>query len=194
MGISSPTPQQQIKKLTQLKSKLLTNIKINEIKIENSENIISDFSKQITDMENEIKQFQYSLNEEEKLSKAKKAIGLRNDKSREQKNFDILYTFNESLKNNLQTINNKIEELKMYINVKDANKIIKELGIIDTNQTFMDNANMILLEGEKSEELIKKAEDGNSLINEGISIPKEYLNQILGNSEASKKTENGGFY
>ena len=82
----------------------------------------------------------------------------------------------------------------MYINTKEANKIMKQLGILDTNQTFIENAEMILIEKDKSDEIIGGLNNGNSCLNEGIQNPDDYLKSLLGNTETPKNNQNGGFY
>ena len=194
MGITSPTPQQQLKSLYKIKGKFITNIDINKIKIDKLEEKISDYNSQIKEKDTEIMQYQYSLNEDEKLLKAKKVIILRNDRDREQRQLNNLYAFNETLKNNLDSVKNKIGELEMYINVKDANKILKQSGILDTNQTFIENAEIILEGRDKTGQIIKGLTNGNSCLNEGIQSPDDYLKSLLGNNETPKNNQNGGFY
>ena len=193
MGITSPT-QQQLKSLYKIKGKFITNIDINKIKIDKLEEKISDYNSQIKEKDAEIMQYQYSLNEDEKLLKAKKVIILRNDRDREQRQLNNLYAFNETLKNNLDSVKNKIGELEMYINVKDANKILKQSGILDTNQTFIENAEIILEGRDKTGQIIKGLTNGNSCLNEGIQSPDDYLKSLLGNNETPKNNQNGGFY
>ena len=194
MGITSPTPQQQLKSLYEIKGKFITNIDINKIKIDKLEEKISDYNSQIKEKNTEIMQYQYSLNEDEKLLKAKKVIILRNDRDREQRQLNNLYAFNETLKNNLDSVKNKIGELEMYINVKDANKILKQSGILDTNQTFIENAEIILEGRDKTDQIIKGLTNANSCLNEGIQSPDDYLKSLLGNNETPKNNQNGGFY
>ena len=194
MGITSPTPQQQLKSLYKIKGKFITNIETNKIKIDKLEEKISDYNSQIKEKDTEIMQYQYSLNEDEKLLKAKKVIILRNDRDREQRQLNNLYAFNETLKNNLDLVKNKIGELEMYINVKDANKILKQSGILDTNQTFIENAEIILEGRDKTGQIIKGLTNGNSCLNEGIQSPDDYLKSLLGNNETPKNNQNGGFY
>ena len=194
MGITSPTPQQQLKSLYRIKGKFITNIEINKITIDKLEEKISDYNSQIKEKDTEIMQYQYSLNEDEKLLKAKKVIILRNDRDREKGQLNNLYAFNETLKNNLDLVKNKIGELEMYINVKDANKILKQSGILDTNQTFIENAEIILEGRDKTGQIIKGLTNGNSCLNEGIQSPDDYLKSLLGNNETPKNNQNGGFY
>ena len=194
MGITSPTPQQQLESLYKIKGKFITNIENNKIKIDKLEEKISDYNSQINEKDTEIMQYQYSLNEDEKLLKAKKVIILRNDRDREQRQLNNLYAFNETLKNNLDSVKNKIGELEMYINVKDANKILKQSGILDTNRTFIENAEIILEGRDKTDEIIKGLTNGNSCLNEGIQSPDDYLKSLLGNNETPKNNQNGGFY
>ena len=194
MGITSPTPKQQLKSLNQIKGKFITNIEINKITIDKLEEKISDYNSQIKEKDAEIMQYQYSLNEDEKLLKAKKVIILRNDRDREKGQLNNLYAFNETLKNNLDLVKNKIGELEMYINVKDANKILKQSGILDTNQTFIENAEIILEGRDKTGEIIKGLTNANSCLNEGIQSPDDYLKSLLGNNETPKNNQNGGFY
>ena len=194
MGITSPTPQQQLKSLYRIKGKFITNIEINKITIDKLEEKISDYNSQIKEKDTEIMQYQYSLNEDEKLLKAKKVIILRNDRDREKGQLNNLYAFNETLKNNLDLVKVKIGELEMYINVKDANKILKQSGILDTNQTFIENAEIILEGRDKTGQIIKGLTNANSCLNEGIQSPDDYLKSLLGNNETPKNNQNGGFY
>jgi len=88
MGISSPI-KEQLKNLSRVRNLLLTDIEINKVKLDKLENNINDYGTQITQLRNEIVQFQYSLTKDELEIKAKKIISLENDKNREKKNYDM---------------------------------------------------------------------------------------------------------
>ena len=190
MGFSSPIDD-HISNLSRARNMFLTSIEINDVQLKTLEKDISEKSQEITDLKNEIKQFQYSLTKEELQLKAQKLISLENDSKSLESKFNNKNNYNETLKQNLSTIENKIDELKMYKNVKEGNKILKELGLIDTCQALEDNAFLILKEQEKQEQINQKLQITSELLNEDKRTPDDVLKEILG---VSKTEENGGFY
>ena len=190
MGISSPI-KEQLKNLSRVRNLFLINIEINEVKLKHLEKKINDYGTQITQLRNEIVQFQYSLTEDELQLKAKKIISLENDKNREIKNYDMKSAYNTNLKENLNLIENKIEEIHIYENLNESDKVMKKLDLINTSAVLADNAVILLKEKEKQEKSLATLKITGDLISENKKTPDDILKDLLGNS---KNSENGGSY
>ena len=190
MGISSPI-KDQLKNLSRVRNLLLKDIEINKVKLDELENNINDYGTQITQLRNEIVQFQYSLTKDELEIKAKKIISLENDKNREKKNYDMKSAYNENLKDNLNIIENKIDEIHIYENLKESDKLMKKLDLINTSAVVAENAVILLKEKEKQEKSLSTLKITGDLISENKKTPDDILKELLGET---KNSENGGFY
>ena len=188
MGISSPI-KEQLKNLSRVRNLLLTDIEINKVKLDKLENNINDYGTQITQLRNEIVQFQYSLTKDELEIKAKKIISLENDKNREKKNYDMKSAYNENLKDNLNIIENKIDEIHIYENLKESDKLMKKLDLINTSAVVAENAVILLKEKEKKEKSLDTLKITGDLISENKKTPDDILKELIGET---KNSENGG--
>ena len=95
---------------------LLMQIDENKIKIQNYENEIQNYENQIKDPDNDI------YKESELKGKAKKIFDLKKDQERVKRSLDSLTTINETMKNNLENIENNINK---HSNMKKLKKIMK---------------------------------------------------------------------
>ena len=185
MGVSSPV-KEQLKNLRRVRNLLLTDIELNEVKLKELEKKILEYSNKITKEQNEIKQFQYSLSKVELQIKARNIISLENNKKREEKSYDMKLSYNDNLKNNLSTIENKIAELHLYETLKETEKAMKKTDLINTSATLAENASLLLNEKENQEQILDAIK-----ITEDEKTPDDILKEILGDT---KNSETGGFY
>lgn len=172
-----------ISKLTALKSRVMTTISVNEIKISQAEKNLENLDAQIKKGENDLKQNQYSYSDTEKKNKAKKLLDLQKDRVREQKSLDSLRAYTETLKNTLSTIDSKIEELRNTQALNEGNDIMKELGNIDTSDALRQNIENVMRERQKEEENLRIMQNGNNaLMGEelGVQNADDYLKNLLG--------------
>ena len=169
-------------KLSQLRSQLLTTIEFNKIKIEKADKDIEELNEQIKLGENDIRQNQYSYTDLEKQNKAKKLLELQKDRQRATKNRDSLSAYNETLKNNLSTIEAKIEELKNYEQIVRGNSEMEKIEAIDTVGALKKNIEHIMIEQDKQQEIINTMQIGDVAINSDLGIKNEqdYLKSLLG--------------
>ena len=176
-----------VSKLTSLKGRVMTTIQLNDIKIAKSEKELEKIEAQIKQGENDIKQNQYSYSDSEKQTKVKKLIDLQKDRAREQKSLDALRTYNETLKNNLNMLNSKIEEVRNAQQIKEGNDLMKELGSLDTGETLRQNIENVMIENQRQEDNIKIMQNGNNALNSdlGIQNPDDYLKSLLGTAGAA---------
>ena len=186
MGCLCPSNDQEknpISKLTALKSRVLTSISVNEIKISQAEKKLENLDAQIKQGENDLKQNQYSYSDAEKKNKAKKLFDLQKDRVREQKSLDSLKAYTETLKNTLSTIDSKIEELRNTQALHEGNEIMKELGTIDTSDALRQNIENVMRERQKEEENLRIMQNGNNAImgeELGVQNEDDYLKNLLG--------------
>ena len=176
-----------VSKLTSLKGRVMTTIQVNDIKIAKSEKELEKIEAAIKQGENDIKQNQYSYSDSEKQTKVKKLIDLQKDRAREQKSLDALRTYNETLKNNLNMLNSKIEEVRNAQQIKEGNDLMKELGSLDTGETLRQNIENVMIENQRQENNIKIMQNGNNALNSdlGIQNPDDYLKSLLGTAGAA---------
>ena len=169
-------------KLTKLRSQIITTTEFNKVKIEKLEKDIKDLNDQIKLGENDLRQNQYSYTDLEKQNKAKKLLELQKDRQRATKNRDSLSAYNETLKNNLATIEAKIEEIRNYEQIKGGNDIMEQIGEIDTTGALQKNIQNIMIEQNKQTKIIETMQIGDAAINAelGIKNEQDYLKSILG--------------
>ena len=136
---------------------------------------------QIKQGEADLKQNQYSYSETEKINKAKRLIDLKKDQQRNQKSLDSLRTYNETLKNNLDMLKKKIEEIRNNKQIQEGNELMNELKDLDNGETLQANLNNLMIERQKEEENMQIMKNGNNAINNDLGINEdEYLKRILG--------------
>ena len=185
MGFTSPI-EEQYNNLYRLRNQLFLNQKINEVKLETSKNKISDIGKSIEQGNNEIKQFCHCLTKEELEIKAKQLMMLQRDLELETKNFDAILNYNNLLKNNIYEIENNMNELIILKNTKDINKEFKKMELINTYATLSENANILLNQKERENNIIKKLENIDEIYNWNKKTPEQYLKEILSNTKIEK--------
>ena len=169
-------------KLSQLRSQIMTTIEFNKIKIEKADKDIEELNEQIKLGENDLRQNQYSYTDLEKQNKAKKLLELQKDRQRATKNRDSLSAYNETLKNNLSTIEAKIEELRNYEQIVRGNSEMEKIEAIDTVGALKKNIEHIMIEQDKQQKIIETMQIGDGAINAelGIKNEQDYLKSLLG--------------
>ena len=164
-----------------LKRKLKARKLDNELKIMSLEKEIESYENQIKDGENDIKLNQFLYNESELKIKVKKLIQIQNDKNRIQRNLDSLTAMNETIKNNIQNIENKMDEYSNMNYFKEGNELLNQLNKENNAGVLIENNNALLnqkREEERTKQILQKGNEkiaGNDLYNED-----DYLKQLLG--------------
>ena len=173
----------KISKLTRLRSQMMSSIELNKIKIEKLEKELEGYNEQIKQEENDLRQNQYSYSDAEKKAKAKKILELQKDRQRSEKQSRTLTAYNDQLKNNLSSIESKIEELKNNQQIVAGNDIMAQVGDIDTGEALQKNIENMMRQQQKEEENLRIMENGNRAINDGLGLSNEddVLKAILGN-------------
>ena len=154
----------------------------NELKIMNLEKEIADFENQIKDGENDIKLNQYTYNESELKIKVKKLIQIQNDKNRLQGNLDSLTTMNETIKNNIQTIESKMDEISNMNCFKEGNDIMNQINKENNIDILIQNNNALLNQKIDEERKMQLLQKGNEKIagNNNLYNEDDYLKHLLG--------------
>ena len=193
MGCSSPpntkeSIQEKISKLRQLKNSVSSSIEINKNKIQKIEEEIQRLDTAIKEGEDDLRQNQHSYSEQEIKLKGKKLFDLQKDRQRLQKSLNLTSANNENLKNNLAMIESKIDELTNYIQLHAGDKVMKEIGNIDTGDALQKNIAEVLRQQQKDDEQLGILEAGNRAANAGLGINNadDYLKQILGGNGTSE--------
>ena len=191
-GIKEKTPddfKKDIEKLNELKSKIGRTIEENKTKIDTAEKEMTNKDNDIKKGENDLRQNQYSYSDAEKKAKAKELLIFQQDRKRAQKRYDLLSANNENLKNNLNMVDSKIDEIRKHIQLMETDKVIEEIEIIDNSEILRRNIDNILKQQKKDEEYLDILEKGNIAIigDLGYNSVDDYLKDILenkGNNDA----------
>ena len=165
-----------------LKRKLKARKLDNELKIMSLEKEIESYENQIKDGENDIKLNQFSYNESELKTKVKKLIQIQNDKNRIQRNLDSLTAMNETIKNNIQNLENKMDEYSNMNYFREGNEILNQINKENNAGVLIENTNALLNQKREDERIKNLLEKGNEKItgNNNLYNEDDYLKQILG--------------
>ena len=185
-GIEEKTPddfKKDIEKLNELKSKIGRTIEENKTKIDTAEKEMTNKDNDIKKGENDLRQNQYSYSDAEKKAKAKELLIFQQDRKRAQKRYDLLSANNENLKNNLNMVDSKIDEIRKHIQLMETDKVMEEIEIIDNGEILRRNIDNILKQQKKDEEYLDILEKGNIAIigDLGYNSVDDYLKDILEN-------------
>ena len=170
--------------LNRVRNNLLTQIELNKIKIEKREKNIQDLDNQINQLENDLKQNQYSYSDTEKKQKARQIMGLKKELLLEEKGLEEARTYNETLNNNKTTIESKIEEIRNMQAISAGNKALANLGDGNTAEILQSNVERMMREQQIREQKLAILKNGNNAINAGLGFKDEddYLKNLLGNN------------
>ena len=177
---SVSVPMTLTEELEEQRRKVMFNIEENNVKIATYENEINNYNKEIKERENELKNG-YTLTDAEKNTRFNKLMELQKDRARVQRNLDSLKTFNEQMKNNLENIDKKLDELRVAQTVKGGNKLFKKIENENNNEVIGANAHNLISQRAKDDrnraeiERMNRVYNGNDVINE-----EAYRRQLLG--------------
>ena len=183
MGCSSNSasvPLTLTEELEEQRRKVMFNIEENNVKIATYENEIDNYNKEIKERENELKNG-YTLTDAEKNTRFNKLMELQKDRARVQRNLDSLKTYNEVMKNNLENIDKKLDELRVAQTVKGGNKLFKKIEDENNSGVIGANAHNLISQRTKDDrnraeiERMNRVYNGNDVINE-----EAYRRQLLG--------------
>ena len=131
-------------------------------------------------IENDLRQNQYSYSETEKLQKAQKVLELKVDRQRAQKSLDLLKANNTNLKNNLSMIESKIEEVRNNQAIQGQVDVIGQIDNADPTAALQKNLQDIMRQQQKDEEMLRVLNSGNNAVSAGMGTADDVLKQILG--------------
>ena len=173
-------PAEQIRLLSGLRNNVLTTIETNKVKISRAEKEIQEIDDNMKQIENDLRQNQYSYSETEKLQKAQKVLELKVDRQRAQKSLDLLKANNTNLKNNLSMIESKIEEVRNNQAIQGQVDVIGQIDNADPTAALQKNLQDIMRQQQKDEEMLRVLNSGNNAVSAGMGTADDVLKQILG--------------
>ena len=172
-------PAEQIRLLSGLRNNVLTTIETNKVKISRAEKEIQEIDDNMKQIENDLRQNQYSYSETEKLQKAQKVLELKVDRQRAQKSLDLLKANNTNLKNNLSMIESKIEEVRNNQTIQGQVDVMVTIGNTDPTAALQKNLQDIMRQQQKDEEMLRVLNSGNNAVSAGIGTADYVLKQIV---------------
>ena len=160
----------------------LSNTTINIIKIEKKEKNIQVLDNQIKLIENDLKQNQYSYSDTEKKAKARKVMELKKQLLLEKKGLEEASTYNETLNNNKNTIESKIEEIRNMKVISQGNIALENVGDTNAADVLQNNVERVMREQQERDQKLAILKNGNNAINADLGFKDEddYLKNLLG--------------
>ena len=184
MGCLSAPKEDPLVILGRVRNNLMTQIELNRIKIDKKEKNIQDLDNQIKQLENDLKQNQYSYSDTEKKQKARQIMGLKKDLLLEEKSLEEARTYNETLNNNKTTIESKIEEIRNMQAISAGDKALANLGDGNIAEILQGNVERMMREQQIRDQNLAILKNGNNAINAELGFKDEddYLKNLLGNN------------
>ena len=180
MGCSNATEEE---KIISKKRKLENIINENESKLKQKDAEVTKLDMKIVQLESDIVQNQFILNEIELKNKARIIAELKKDKIRKDKERNNLNILNETMKNNLQMMESKIEEYRNAKSIEEANSILKDIYNMNFGKSYKNNVKSLLQNKQQNEENMRVLEDGNKLYlndnNNMVESPDDILNNLI---------------
>ena len=184
MGCLSAPKEDPLVVLGRVRNNLMTQIELNRIKIDKKEKNIQDLDNQIKQLENDLKQNQYSYSDTEKKQKARQIMGLKKELLLEEKGLEEARTYNETLNNNKTTIESKIEEIRNMQAISAGDKALANLGDGNIAEILQGNVERMMREQQIRDQNLAILKNGNNAINVELGFKDEddYLKNLLGNN------------
>ena len=190
MGCSNPNEEESI---NAMRNKLNLIISKNNSKYNTLNQQLTKLDMEISQLESDIVQNQFILSEEELKSKARILAEKKKDRIRKDKEIKHLVTLNDTMKNNLNMIELKIEEYRNAKSIEEANQLMNSIKM-DFNKIFSNNVNNLLKQKQKDEENMRVLEQGNQLyLNDKdnmVEDPDDILKNLIGNKGANIPSPN----
>ena len=180
MGCSNVTEEE---KIISKKRKLETIINENESNLKQKDAEVTKLDMKIVQLESDIVQNQFILSEIELKNKARIIAELKKDKIRKDKERNNLNILNETMKNNLQMMELKIEEYRNAKSIEEANSLLKDIYNMNFSKSYKNNVKSLLQNKQQNEENMRVLEDGNKLYlndnNNKVESPDDILNNLI---------------
>ncbi len=161
MGSSSSKEQ----KMESSRRTLIGQIEFNKAKLNSMKEELTKLEMKIENLESDLVENKFVLNDIEQKNKAVMISEMQKERSRMAKSIKHLSLIKETMENNLEIMEMKIQEYKVAKNIKEANAIFNDIENMNFGQTYKNNANIL--------KKLKKQEDKNMEILEKGN--EEYL-------------------
>ena len=172
-------PAEQIRLLSELRNEVLMTIKESETKISKAKTDMQEINEKMKQIENDLRQNQYSYSETEKLQKAQNVLELKTDYQRVNKSLELFNANHTNFKNSLQMIESKINEIKNNEILKIQVEVIDGIGDTDPTPVLRKNYEHQLEQQKKDEEMLNLLKSGNNVLNPSLPTADDLLKQIL---------------
>ena len=182
MGCSNNNVSEE-DKLFSFKRKLISQTESNKTKLNILNQKLTKIQMEIRQLESDIRLNNTGMNEIELKNKAKKIAELKKDEIRQQKEVKNLTILNDTMKNNLQMMESKIEEYRNAKSIEEANSILKDIYKMDFHKTYSKNVDILMKNKQQNDDNMRVLEAGNNLYlsdnGNMVESPDDILNNLL---------------
>ena len=170
-------------KLTLFRRKLVGQTESNKARLNILNQKLIKIQMEISQLECDIRQNYMRMSEIEQKNKARKIAELKKDEIRQKKQVNQLTILNDTMNNNLNMMDIKIEEYRNAKSIEEANSILNDIYKMDFGKTYSKNVDTLYKIKQQDEENMRALEAGNNLYlndNENmVESPDDILNNLL---------------
>ena len=183
MGPSSSKKIKTINKLKEIKRNLKIQILDYQLKMDYKR-------KELTKLEMEKQQMEFDMQENQKImskieqdNKARILLEKTKESKKKEREINNMTILSNTLKDNLQFIESKIDEIENEQNMKEVNLILEEIGKMDLDKIYNNNYKLLLNNKEKDQANMNDLKKENDLYlsekDEIVESPDDILKRLL---------------
>ena len=183
MGPSSSKKIKTINKLKEIKRNLKIQILDYQLKMDYK-------GKELTKLEMEKQQMEFDIQENQKImskieqnNKARILLEKTKESKKKEREINNMTILSNTLKDNLQFIESKIDEIENEQNMKEVNLVLEEIGKMDLDKIYNNNYKLLLNNKEKDQANMNDLKKENDLYlsekDDIVESPDEILKRLL---------------
>ena len=183
MGPSSSKKIKTINKLKEIKRNLKIQILDYQLKMDYKRKELTKLEMEKQQMEFDIQENQKIMSKIEQDNKARILLEKTKESKKKEREINNMTILSNTLKDNLQFIESKIDEIENEQNMKEVNLILEEIGKMDLDKIYNNNYKLLLNNKEKDQANMNDLKKENDLYlsekDEIVESPDDILKRLL---------------
>ena len=183
MGPSSSKKIKTINKLKEIKRNLKIQILDYQLKMDYKRKELTKLEMEKQQMEFDIQENQKIMSKIEQNNKAGILLEKTKESKKKEREINNMTILSNTLKDNLQFIESKIDEIENEQNIKEVNLVLEEIAQMDLDKIYNNNYKLLLNNKEKDQANMNDLKKENDLYlsekDEVVESPDDILKRLL---------------
>jgi len=183
MGPSSSKKIKTINKLKEIKRNLKIQILDYQLKMDYKRKELTKLEMEKQQMEFDIQENQKIMSKIEQDNKARILLEKTKESKKKEREINNMTILSNTLKDNLQFIESKIDEIENEQNIKEVNLVLEEIAQMDLDKIYNNNYKLLLNNKEKDQANMNDLKKENDLYlsekDEIVESPDDILKRLL---------------